>query len=61
MIFLLMFAGHETTTQSIGQTVIALLERPAAVVLVTARISGERARTPAMAAAAAGTVGTCGI
>lgn len=29
MIFLLIFAGHETTTHSIGQSVIALLERPA--------------------------------
>lgn len=28
MIFLLMFAGHETTTHAIGQSVIALLERP---------------------------------
>jgi cytochrome P450 len=29
MIFLLIFAGHETTTHSIGQSVIALLEQPA--------------------------------
>jgi cytochrome P450 len=29
MIFLLIFAGHETTTNAIGQGVIALLEQPA--------------------------------
>lgn len=36
MIFLLMFAGHETTTHSLGQSVIALLDRPAQLEALTA-------------------------